>query len=144
MNFTGGNTLSSIGRRINWQLVSLVGGLAVAVSAAVGLGAFEKDSAPSAPARPAASIGRPAGTTSQATAPRPVMYIVESDEQAASVQTDMAVDQVAAVMAGSEVPYRQTSFLVISTPEEEKTLNETLMEQLLLTEPTLDIVDVRH
>jgi hypothetical protein len=33
---------------------------------------------------------------------------------------------------------------VISTQEEEQALNETIMEQQLLTEPTLDILDMRR
>ena len=232
MNFTGGNTLPSIGKRINWQLVTLAGGLAMAVSAAAGLGAFEREAAPTIPAQPAASISRPAALKTHAATPRPVVYIVESDEQATALQAGIATDQLATTMAGYEVPHQQTSFvvidgperdylytalvgdqmaadtfdivdlrasstasaapqdaaqstqplpvvyivgsqkqglsltgdieadllavqgfdvplraasfLVISTPEEQHALNQTIMEQQLLTEPTLDIVDVRH
>ena len=231
MNLTGGNTLPNLGKR-NWQLVTLAGGLALAVSAAAGLGAFETDSAPPAPAHPAASISRPAAVSTHAATPRPVVYIVESHVQATALQSEMAADQMAAVMAGYEVPHQNTSlvvidgperdylytavvedekaantfdivdlranstasaasqdavqstqappvvyivgsqeqglgltedmeadllavqgfdvplrsvsFLVISTPEEEQALNETIMEQQLLTEPTLDIVDMRR
>ena len=232
MNFTAGNTLPNIGKRINWQLVTLAGGLAIAISAAAGLGAFETDSAPPAPAQPAASISRPAAASTYAATLRPVVYIVESHEQATAFQAGIALDQLTTAMAGYEVPHQQTSFvvidaperhylytavvadqkaantfdivdlraistasaasqdavpstqplpvvyivgsqeqglgltgdieadllavqgfdvplrpasfLVVSTPEEERALNETITEQQLLTEPTLDIVDLRH
>jgi hypothetical protein len=231
MNLTGGNTLPNIGKR-NRQIVTLVGGLALAVSAAAGLGAFETDSAPPAPAQPAASISRAATVSTHAATLRPVVYIVESHEQATALQAGIATDQLATTMAGYEVPHQQTSFvvidgperdylysavvadqkaadtfdivdlrgsstasaapqdavqstqplpvvyivgsqeqglsltgdieadllimegfdvpvrpasfLVISTPEEEHALNQTIMEQQLLTEPTLDIFDMRH
>ena len=84
MNFTGENTLPNIAKR-NWQLVTLAGGLAVAVSLAAGLGVFETDSAPQAPAQPAASISRPATVSTLAAAPRPVVYIVESHGQATAL-----------------------------------------------------------
>jgi hypothetical protein len=140
MNFTT-NTLPNIGKRINWQLVTLAGGLALAVSAAAGLGAFEKDSA--APAQPAASIGQTA-TISEATAPRPVMYVVESYEQEAAASATMEAEKIVAVMEGHEAPPQQTLFLVVSTPEDEQALNVTLMEQLLLAEPALEVVDLRN
>ena len=143
MNFTGGNTLPNIGKRINWQLVTLAGGLAIAVSAAAGLGAFERDAAPPAPAQPAASVSRAFDTTQQATMPRPITYIVESSEQEALVTAAIDADRIVAVMQGQEVPLQQTRFLVVSTPEEEWALSQTLMEQLELSEPGFDVVDLR-
>jgi hypothetical protein len=53
MNFTGGNTLPNIGNRINWHVVTLAGGLALAISLMVSHGVMEKDTAQT----PAAAVG---------------------------------------------------------------------------------------
>ena len=81
-------------------------------------------------------------TSVQSAGPRPLVYVVGSQELAQRLAAVSEADLLA--IEGFDVPVRPTSFLVISTPEDENTLNETLMEQLLLTEPTLDIVDMRH
>ena len=140
MNFTGENTLPNIAKR-NWQIVTLVGGLALAVSAAAGLGAFETDSAPPAPAQPAASISRPAAVSTHAATLRPVVYIVESDEQATAFQAGIALDQLTTAMAGYEVPHQQTSFVVIDGPERDYLYNAVVADQMAAD--TFDIVDLR-
>jgi hypothetical protein len=48
------------------------------------------------------------------------------------------IEGVLLAVQGFDVPLLPASFLVVSTPEEEQALNETIMEQQLLTEPTLD------
>lgn len=143
MNFTGGNTLPNIGKRINWQLVTLAAGLAVATSVIAGLGVMERDTAQT----PVAAIPNvsepPAASTASHTSTRPQVIIVESQAQADALEAELAADQMAAVMQGYEVPLQQTRILVVSTPEEELALNQTLMEQLELSEPGFDIVDLR-
>ena len=143
MNFTGGNTLPNIGKRINWQIVTLAGGLAVAISVVAGLSVMEKDTAQT----PAAAIPNvsepPAASSVSQTSTRPQVIIVESQVQADAIEAEMTADQIAAVMQGYEVPLQQTSFLVVSTPEEERALSQTLLEQLGLSEPAFDVVDLR-
>jgi hypothetical protein len=83
-------------------------------------------------------------TTAQSNVARTALYVVESSEQEASVMAAMDADRIVAVMQGQEVPFQQTQFLVVSTPEDEQALNQVLMEQLLLIEPAFEIVDLRN
>jgi hypothetical protein len=142
MNFTAGNTLPNIGKRINWHVVTLAGGLAVAISVMAGLSLMEKDTTRT----PAAAVREVSELPTDSTAPqksaRPQVIIVESQVQAEALESETAADRMAAVMQAYEVP--QTSFLVVSSPNEERALNELLMEQLLLAEFTVDIVDLRN
>jgi hypothetical protein len=140
MNFTGENTLPNIARR-NWQIVTLAGSLAVAVSLAAGLGAFETDSPPPAPAQPAASISRPAAVIADPATLRPVVYIVESHEQATAFQAEMALDQLTTAMAGYEVPHQQAGFVVIDAPERDYLYDAVVADQMAAD--TFDIVDLR-
>jgi hypothetical protein len=71
------------------------------------------------------------------------MYVVESSEQEALVTAAMDADKIVAVTQGNEVPYQQTSFLVVSTLEEELALSQSLMERLIPPEPAFEIVDLR-
>jgi hypothetical protein len=146
MNFTGGNTLPNIGKRINWQLVTLAGGLAVAISVVAGLGVLgvtDKDTTQTPVAAIPGASELPTGSTVSQTITRPQVIIVESQAQADALEAEMAADQMAAMMQGYEVPFQQTRFLVVSTPEGERALTQTLLEQLELREPALDIVDLR-
>jgi hypothetical protein len=142
MNFTTGNTPANLGKRINWHVVSLAGGLALALSVMAGPGVIERDPTQT----PAAAVGNvsepPTASTASRTSTRPQVIIVESQVQADALQAAMAADQMATVMQGYEVPHRQ--ILVVSTPEEGRELYEVLMEQLLLTEQAIEIVDLRN
>jgi hypothetical protein len=142
MNFTGGHTLPDIGKRINWHVVTLAGGLAMAISVMAGLSVTEKDTTrnPTATVRDVSEL--PAASTASQKSTRPQVIIVESQAQADALEAETAADQMSAVMLGYEVP--QTSFLVVSTPEDEQDLNEFLMEQLLLAESAFAIVDLRN
>jgi hypothetical protein len=78
----------------------------------------------------------------QSAQPLPVIYIVGSQEQGLLLAENL--EGVLLAVQGFDVPVLPASFLVVSTPEEEQALNETIMEQQLLTEPTLDIIDMRR
>ena len=100
MNFTGGNTLPNIGKRINWHVVTLAGGLAVAISVMAGLSVIEKDTSQTrAPAARTVS-DLPADSTASQKSVRPQVIIVESQVQADALEAETAADRMAAVMLG--------------------------------------------
>ena len=101
MNFTAiGTTLSSACRRIRWQYVSLVSGLAVAGALLV---ANQRVPAPSEAERfgerPVAATNIPRFSTSD---PMSLIYIVASEQQAAQL-TDLIAPELAASGTNYEV-----------------------------------------
>jgi hypothetical protein len=139
MNLTGGNTLPKIGKRINWHVITLAGGLAVALSVVAGLNVVEKDTT-QAPATAIRNVSEPpaASTVSQAST-RPQVIIVDSQAQADALQADLALDQMAAVMQGYEVP--SPSLAVIDSPDKQYLYNHVIADQMEFG--TFDIVDLR-
>ena len=119
MNFTGGNTLPNLGKRINWQLAVLAGGLALAISAGALAGAFERGSSPSTtavtgPAPVPASI-QPAIRSFERL---PQVYIiVDSPARAAAIQSVISTE--AAGMEGLQEDLSRTQVVTIETPEEQ-------------------------
>ena len=87
MNLTGGSTFPNVGRRINWQLVSLTAGLAVAISAAVILGAFDHQGSRGAAISQAPAPVNPVQAPQTLTAPSaPEMtYILVRSQQEADL-----------------------------------------------------------
>ena len=117
MNFTNGNTFPSLGKRINWQLATIAGGLAVLIGAGALAGAFDRDGSPTTTA-----IGRPAEVpaasvprTSSAADPtsNEVVYLVVGNEaQAAAlraaISTDAASDPALSSNLGATVVALET------------------------------------
>lgn len=89
MNFTGGNTLPNIGRRLSWHLVTLAGGLAIAISAGALAGAFERGASPATtavtqPVAPSIPVTQSLG----AATPLQMVYVITGSEaEAASLRS---------------------------------------------------------
>ena len=96
MNFTGGHTLPNIGKRINWQFITLAGGLAIALSAGALAGAFDRDAAPAetSQSRPAPAISTQSLPASRTSSSEVFYYIVGSHKEA--VLLESALSTVAA------------------------------------------------
>jgi hypothetical protein len=147
MNLTE-TTLPEIGRRLNWQAVTLVGGLVLAVGAAIGLGALESETdlangntTPSAGGQPAQDIPSPRGAATSPSSARPVVVIVQSQEQADALAAQMASDERTVALEGGEMRIQPTSFVVIDSAEDEEFLRNAITGQLAAD--SFDIVDLR-
>jgi hypothetical protein len=93
MSFPGGNTLPNIGKRINWHVLTLVGGLVVAISFFANPGLIDEDTTPTT----AAVVGNVSKPQAVSTAVPPlVIYFVETREQserAYEVEGQAALDR---------------------------------------------------
>ena len=148
MNFTGGNTLPNIGRRINWQLVTLAGGLAVALSAGALAGVFERDRPPATTAvtRPAdVPVSRPvAGDT--ASVPSEMLYVLVGSQAEADLLVSTAAGE-----AEAYPDYNQgeavVSFMAIETAAEKAQFDQTLAmstAELMVQGTNVRVLDLRE
>lgn len=87
MNLTGGNTLPGFGKRINWQLITLVGGLAVLISAGTLSGVFEREAPQATTTSTPNTVSRDLSPVSQATRSdeTEIVYVVLASEQEADI-----------------------------------------------------------
>jgi hypothetical protein len=146
MNITGGNTLN-IGRRFNWQLVTLLaGGLAVAVSIAAASGAFERDSSPASTAvtrpQPATIPGPVVPTSGQ---DGDLVYVLTASEAEANV-TRSALSTYTANLPELADQVARTHVVVLETAEQEAQFNEQLAiasAELMMVDAWLDVIDLR-
>ena len=146
VNLTIGKTFPRIRRQIPWQPATLVTGLTLAVAAALGLGALERGSAPAmAPAPPpAAGLGEDAVIpTMPSVSPRPIIYVVGTQEQADRLQEQISADEMAAYMDGRDWSMSPSGFLVIDSPEGERHYSLMLYEQNAYPTPTVQFIDLR-
>ena len=141
MNFTLGNTLPTIGRRINWQIVTLPGGIAMAISLMAVLAIMEEDTAQTPPASFSNVSDQTMTSPTSHTSTRPQVIIVGSQAQADALETEMSADQMAAVSQGFEVPHLQTSLVVIDSPDKQYLYDQITADQMAAD--VFDIVDLR-
>jgi hypothetical protein len=147
MNFTGGNTLPNIGRRINWQLVTLAGGLAVALSAGALAGAFERGGSQetaTAPQRAALAVSRPIAPA--LSIPSEVVYIV-TDSQAEANALTSAISSAAASMPELAELTGILNVVKLDTPATEEQFNNTLARsttELMAENIGVRVVDLRQ
>jgi hypothetical protein len=134
MNFTGTRTHPGFGKRINWHLVTLASGIALAASLVVAGGAFERSAGSNTvaePLGPRISIDSPAvadGTT------RAVLYIVGSEVEGVALQRQ-------ASEAGHEAPGVDRRVLVAASPEDEAAVLTAIGESMQLA--NFEVVDLR-
>jgi hypothetical protein len=125
MNFTGGNTFPSIGRRLNWQIAAAAGGLALLTAGALS-GLLQRDDAPSAPstARPAQppAVGAPARTAAQ---PSEHVYLVVGS-QAAAAELRSVISADAATNEELANALSMTEVVVIEDRAQEDSFNAQL------------------
>lgn len=111
MNFTGTRTHSGFGKRINWQLVTLASGIALAASIVAASGSFERSSGGTIVAEPPSSrvsLDSPVGVDS---ATRAILYIVGSEAEGLALQQQTSE-------AGHEAPGVDRSVLVAASPDD--------------------------
>jgi hypothetical protein len=140
MNFAAHNTLHRVGQKISWQLVSLVGGIAVSVGAGGLGGAWQLNSTSSATATaPSASrvslpsihsYSRPA-----ADPVRSIVYVVGSKAEA------FVLEQQVHEASKSYVDPAHRVVFVADTPENKERLNIIVGEQMATG--YFDVVDLR-
>jgi hypothetical protein len=138
-----GNPSMDSFRRIKMQYVALVGGVAIAVAAAIGVMSIEGDSK----AAPRSSITpAPAARSSVADTPRLVFYVVESEAAKARFEAMIAADEQARIEAGG--PERLfLQILVADSAEAEAAAMHTIFnanaEATEFGTFTVDFVDLR-
>jgi hypothetical protein len=133
MNFTGEHTLPGLGRRINWHLVTLVLGIALAVSIVITAGALDRagqthGDVTAQPVNTVPASSRPA------TEPRSVLYIVGSELDG------IAFEQVT-YEAGHEAPGIDRRVLVADSAEDEGLVLTAIGEAM--QGGHFDVVDLR-
>jgi hypothetical protein len=148
MNFTGGNTLPNIGRRINWQLVTVAGGLAVALSIGALTGAFERGgsrtAAPVAPSEPVASV--PVAPAPAHSTPSDLVYIV-TDSQAEANALTSAISTAAASMPELAELTSILNVVTLDTAAAEETFSNQLAlssGELMAYNMGVRVVDLRQ
>jgi hypothetical protein len=125
MNFTGGNTLPNIGKRINWQLITMAGGLALAISAGALSGVFERGgSSPSTSVtRPSApAVSSPVRT---AAGPTEAAYILVGSQQEAAM-LESAISSYAAMDEALAASSAAIRVVALENPQQEAQFNATL------------------
>jgi hypothetical protein len=125
MNFTGGNTLPNLGKRINWQLITVAGGLALAISAGALSGVFERDgsSTSTAVTRPSApAVSSPVRT---AGGPTEAAYILVGSQQEAAM-LHSAISSDAANDEGLAASSAAISVIVLENLQQEEQFKATL------------------
>jgi hypothetical protein len=92
MNFTGGTTLPNIGRRINWQLVMVAGGLAVAIAAGAMAGVFERGSSPATTAVTRPQTGVPPAVPASGESAELIYVLVGSQGEATILRSMLSTE----------------------------------------------------
>jgi hypothetical protein len=148
MHFTTGNALPRIGKRINWQLLLVVGGLAVALSVAAVAGVFNRHSstgttavteapAPAIPATP------PQAVASQAT-PEMTYILVGSQQQADLLESALSAEAAQIPAVAEEQDF--TDVIAIETPQQQQQFDAMLAmssNELMAANIPLVVVDLR-
>ena len=141
MNFTGGNTLPNIGRRINWQLVTLTGGLALVISAGALAGAFDRGerTATTPPSQSRIETG-PASRSSTLSSPEIAYFIVGSKAEAALLASVFSTEAAhLGVSVGGPI-------VAVTSAEEEAEAYATIAlaaSELMSLNTGVSIVDLR-
>jgi hypothetical protein len=147
MNFTGGNTLPSLGRRLNWQIVALAGGLALAISVGALSGVFERDSSPATTAtnRPAeAPISRPVSNDTLAAPSEMVYVIVGSQAEATALRSAISTDAATDSVLAQETRTLNVVALENSQQEEQFGVGLQIASAELMTQDTsVRVIDLR-
>jgi hypothetical protein len=125
MNFTGGNTFPSIGKRINWQIAALAGGLAL-LSAGALTTVLDRDGSPATtstvrPSQPPA-VSAPARVPGQ---PSEMVYLVVGS-QAQGAELRAVISSYAAAYEELAGQATTTRVVVIENAEQEARFNTQL------------------
>jgi hypothetical protein len=144
MSITTGNVPMQGWKRVKMQYVAAACGIAMAVSAAIGLsGAFEGDTkagGSSAVVPPAPSVAPAAGL------PQMVFYVVGSEFERARLEASFAAEMNMMIESGGDLKF-SFSILVADTPESERRamqiINNANAEATEFGTFTVDYVDLR-